>query len=54
MGKTEIIHIKVDDNLKKKAEEILNKNGITLEDAIYMFFKQLALSNVLPFEIKSK
>ena len=52
MNLTEQINVRIDKNLKKDAENILNKLGIKTTDAIRMFLKQITLTHSLPIELK--
>ena len=50
--KTEMMHTRIDPDLKQKAEAIFSAIGINTADAIRMFFAQVSLHNGLPFEVK--
>ena len=50
--KTQMIHARVDQNLKHNAEQILNALGLNMADAIRLFFTQVILNQGLPFEVK--
>ncbi len=50
--KTQMIHARVDQNLKHDAELIFKSLGINTADAIRMFFRQVTLNKGLPFEVK--
>jgi DNA-damage-inducible protein J len=52
MSKTEMIRARVDSKLKADAEAVLHKLGLTASDAIRLFYRQLALRNGLPFDVK--
>ena len=52
MTKNEILHIRVDSEVKNKAEQILEKLGISISDAIYMFLRQVVYVRGLPFEVE--
>ena len=52
MAKTETINIRIEPNLKKQAEEILNYLGLTMSEAVNLFFKQVVINDGIPFEIK--
>lgn len=51
MAKTATIHVRMDEDVKNDAVEILNNLGISVADAITMYFKQVALKNGIPFEL---
>jgi DNA-damage-inducible protein J len=52
MAKTETIRARVDPKLKAEAEAVLDKLGLTVSDAIRLFYGQLVLQKGLPFEMK--
>ena len=52
MAKTDTLHIRVEPNVKQKAEETLNDLGLSISDAINVFLNQVILNDGIPFEIK--
>ena len=44
--------IRIEENTKKQAVELLEGLGLNLSDAVNMFLKQVILHNGLPFEVK--
>jgi DNA-damage-inducible protein J len=52
MAKTAVIHARVEPKLKKKAESVFKRLGLTSTDAIRLFYTQVELNNGLPFEVK--
>ncbi|MCP4297295.1 MAG: type II toxin-antitoxin system RelB/DinJ family antitoxin [Proteobacteria bacterium] len=52
MAKTTTISVRMDSNLKKSAENILNSLGLTPSQAINVFYKQITFQNGIPFSIK--
>ena len=52
MSKNAVISARIEDGLKKKAETILKKLGISPSEAITIFYKQVELRKGLPFEVK--
>lgn len=50
--KTEMIHARIDQDLKHDVELIFKGLGINTADAIRMFFKQVTLKQGLPFEVR--
>jgi DNA-damage-inducible protein J len=52
MSKNAVISARIEDKLKKNAESILNRLGITPSEAITIFYKQVELRKGLPFEVK--
>lgn len=52
MAKSEMLHARIDAELKEKAESIFAQLGITTSEAIKMFYKQVELNGGLPFALK--
>ena len=52
MAKTETINIRIEPTLKKQAEETLNYLGLTMSEAVNLFFRQVVINDGNPFEIK--
>ena len=52
MAKTANLYVRIEPNVKEKAEEILATLGIPASNAINMFYKQIILQRGLPFEVK--
>ena len=51
MGKTSTITTRVEPELKRNAETVLEKLGVNTTDAITMFLSQVVLRRGLPFEV---
>ena len=49
---TQMIHARIDSDLKQKAEAIFSILGINTADAIRMFLTQVTLTQGLPFSVK--
>lgn len=45
------VTIRIDENLKKQADELFSDFGLTLNGAITMFIKQAVREQRIPFEI---
>ena len=52
MAKTEIIHMRIEPEIKAGAENILRRLGMSTADAISIFLNQVILRGGLPFEVK--
>lgn len=52
MHKIATINTRIEPGLKSKAEEILDKVGLTSAEAVRLFYKQICLNNGLPFNVK--
>ncbi len=51
MAKTATVHVRMDEKIKKEAVEVLENLGISVADAITIYFRQLAIKNGIPFEL---
>lgn len=51
IGKTRMIHARIDPRLKESAERVFSKIGISTTEAIRLFLKQVELHKGLPFPI---
>ena len=49
--KTANVYARIEPEVKEKAEEILNKIGIPASVAINMYYKQIIVSNGIPFKV---
>ena len=47
-----MIQVRVNADLKKEAEEVLDELGLSVTDACKIFLKQVVLRSCIPFEIK--
>lgn len=45
------VFVRLDDNLKKEASDVLNKMGLDISTAIKMFLRQVVNKQAIPFEI---
>jgi DNA-damage-inducible protein J len=52
MGKTETIRARVEPELKRGAEAVLKKIGLTSSEAITLFLTQVRLTKGLPFPVR--
>lgn len=50
--KNELIHIRIEPNVKQQSEEILNSLGINMSYAVSLFLNQIILRNGFPFNIE--
>ena len=48
---TQMVHARVDANIKQKAERIFEILGINTSDAIRMFLTQVTIQQALPFKL---
>lgn len=49
--KLEVVSAKIDGNLKKEVEKILNRLGIGQAEAIKLLYNQIALTGSIPFNL---
>lgn len=52
LHKTAIVNARIAPMLKIRAENILNKTGLSSAEAIRLFYTQVCLNNGLPFAVK--
>jgi len=52
MANTTAVYARIDTGLKKNAENILAKLGITPSSAIQMLYSQIVLLNGMPFDLR--
>ena len=52
MGKSETIRARVEPGLKRDAEAVLKKIGLTSSEAITLFLTQVKLTKGLPFPLR--
>lgn len=50
-AKTEMIHARIDPKLKRSADRIFSRIGMSTTEAIRLFLKQVELYNGLPFAV---
>ena len=50
--KASSVNVRIDQQLKNNAEEILEQIGLTASDAVRILYKQVCLHHGLPFELK--
>jgi DNA-damage-inducible protein J len=47
-----MLHIRVDQNLKTRAAETLDKMGLSLSDAVRLLLTRIVVEEALPFEVR--
>ena len=52
MARTSNVFARVEPDIKEQAEEILEKLGIPMSNAVGMFLRQIVLHRGIPFEMK--
>jgi DNA-damage-inducible protein J len=52
MTKSTAITVRLDPQVKKDAQAVLNKLGLTTTQAVSLFFKQVSLNKGLPFAVE--
>jgi DNA-damage-inducible protein J len=50
--KTDMLHIRIEPELKKRVENTLKALGLTTTDAINIFLSQVDLTGGIPFEVR--
>ena len=51
MANTSVVYARIDKDLKKNAESILGRLGLTPSSAIQMLYSQIVLQNGIPFSV---
>ncbi len=52
MPKTAVITARIEPELKEEAEDILNELGLSISQAIAIYFKQITIQRGIPFALK--
>ena len=52
MSKTETIRARIEPKLKHNAETVLAALGLSVTEALTLFYKQISLQQGLPFDVK--
>ena len=52
IAKTDTLHIRVEPDVKIKAEETLNDLGLSITEAVNVFLNQVILHDGIPFKIE--
>ena len=50
-AKTDMVRIRINPVLRKQLEDVYGKNGLTLTDAVNVFFQQSLNAGGFPFEV---
>ncbi len=48
-----MIHVRIDEKIKKEAVETLEDMGLSMSDAVRVFLKRVVADKQLPFELKA-
>ena len=51
MAKSATVHVRMDEDIKNEAVEVFNSLGISVAEAVTLYFRQVSLKNGIPFEI---
>ncbi len=52
MNKTAVVHARIEPRIKKEAEGVLRKLGMSPTEAIRLFYRQICLRGGLPFSVR--
>ncbi len=52
MATTEMVHVRVEKNLKAKATKTLKAMGLTVSDAVRLMLVRIEAEQALPFEVR--
>ncbi|RON03386.1 toxin-antitoxin system protein [Pseudomonas brassicacearum] len=50
--KTTDVRCRIDEDLKRRATEVLNARGLSISDAMRIFLRQVVATQGLPFEVR--
>lgn len=50
MAKTAAIYVKIEPEVKKQADEVMSKLGLSASTVINMLYRQIAMEKRIPFE----
>lgn len=51
MGKTTTLNLRVNPDVKRRAEEVLSQLGIPMSTAIDIYLKQISMTGGIPFDV---
>jgi addiction module RelB/DinJ family antitoxin len=51
MSESTLLRVRIDPELKQRAFRVLSKVGVSTDEAITMFFRQVVLRDGLPFDV---
>lgn len=54
MSQTTTINVRIDTDVKREVEELLNEMGMNISTAVNVFFKQIQFDKALPFKPTTK
>ncbi|CFQ35457.1 MULTISPECIES: type II toxin-antitoxin system RelB/DinJ family antitoxin [Yersinia] len=49
---TTMLHVRIDDDVKKQAAAALNAMGLSVSDAVRLFLNRIVTDQAFPFELK--
>lgn len=52
MAQTSMIHVRIDDETKRRASTAVEAMGLSLSDAVRLFLHRVVADQALPFELK--
>ena len=52
MPATAMVHVRLDEEVKARAEEALSSMGLTVSAAVKIFLTRVAVEKALPFEVR--
>lgn len=51
-AQTSMLHIRVDDDIKDQATQVLNAMGLSMSDAVRLFLRRVVVDQAFPLELK--
>lgn len=52
MAKSSNLYVRIEPDVKEKAEKVLESLGISMSNAVGLFLRQVVINQAIPFEIK--
>jgi DNA-damage-inducible protein J len=53
MANTTVVHVRVDEQIKRQATEVLAAMGLSIADAVRVFLMRVAAEQQMPFALKA-
>lgn len=52
MANSSMLHVRLDDDIKSKAQETLGAMGLSVSDAVRLFLHRVVADQAIPFEVR--
>lgn len=54
LNRSATISVRIEPQVKEEAESVLKRIGLSTSDAVNIYFRQIAMSRGIPFEVKAE